>query len=93
MAFEGLCKDLGDNMSLLAFSRIMGVDSQIKMILQTHTMIGAPTKKAETSEEKPLEMFSDWLNGEDVPEFDRSPLEPSPSDPSEDGVESEADDG
>jgi hypothetical protein len=61
-AFENAVRSIARNMPVLAFSRVLGIDNQFKMFLQTHTMIGAPKKRAESNEEKPLELLRDWLN-------------------------------
>jgi len=79
-AFEKMNVEIASNLGVLAFSRAMGLDAALKMIRDTHTMLGAPKKKTETAEEKPMEALRDWLNGGDVPELE---LVAAPADPIE----------
>jgi hypothetical protein len=84
---------VASNLGILSFSRMMGLDAALKMIRDTHTMIGAPKKKTENVEEKPLEALADWLNGKDVPGLpfgaDVQGIEEVDSDRVEDGDDAE----
>jgi hypothetical protein len=68
-AFEDQAKALLINQGILVTSRIISLDSLTNIVSRIHVMIGAPKKKEEESDVKPLERLQAWLNGEDVAGF------------------------
>ena len=89
-AFENYAKDLARNIAILSMSRSMSLEGISRTIAQIHSMIGAPKKKTETKEEKPLEALAQWLNGEGVPGFPEvAEVPPQPPPPEEEPEEDE----
>jgi len=88
--FENYAKDLARNIAILSMSRSMSLEGISRTIAQIHSMIGAPKKKTETKEEKPLEALAQWLNGEGVPGFPEvAEVPPQPPPPEEEPEEDE----
>jgi hypothetical protein len=61
-AFEKMCSFLMANLHILVGSRIVPLDRQLRMVMDTHVMIGAPKKTTEAGEEAPIDAMQRWLS-------------------------------